>query len=139
MKLKSKLILMVTIWEILLTWIVTTTLDYLSKRIARRFKFKLEAPLGDYMRLTISHMLVSVYLPYIVSLKENSLSFFRRREEFFNRLVKVTLRSHRLLHSYGTRKTKLCRYCEIITEYKGFLQKFASDPKLYPPFKFLKK
>ena len=135
MKLKSRLILLTTLWDVLLTWVITRSLDYFVRWIARKFRLK-----GIHLNLNallMNRQLTFFYLTYIVSFKESE-RYILTRLPFFHMIVKSTLRSHGRLHRYGILKTKSCRGCQIISENKNFLQGFEADEKLYPPFRFFR-
>ena len=135
MKLKSRFILLTTSWDILLTWVITRSLDYFVRWIARKFRLR-----GSHLNLNgllMNIQLILFYLTYIVSFKESE-RYILTRLPFFHMMVKSTLRSHRKLHRYGISKAKSCRGCQIISENKSFLQEFEADEKLYPPFRFFR-
>jgi len=138
MKQKSKLIMMVTLWDIILTWTIERTLDFLVRWISRRFGLKW-GQVSDRVALIINRALIYAYITSIVrpnSFKEPSMKFFMIQLQYYSDVVKLILRSHKRLHTKGILKTKSCSSCKIIAENKDFLQKFEPNPKLYPPFEF---
>jgi hypothetical protein len=132
-KLKSRLILLTTVWDILLTWVITRSLDYFVRRVVKRFRLKpIHLPPID---LLMDREITFLYLAYIASFKESEKSVFLRIP-FFHTMVKSILRSHRRLHRDGILKTESYRGCNIIFRNKSFLKGFEADKKLYPPFDF---
>ena len=134
MKLKSRLILLTTLWDILLTWIITRSLDYFVRWIAR--KSGLKEIRFDLYGFVMKQLTLS-YLGYIASFKESEISILTRLPSF-DMVVQSILRSHRRLHRYGILNTKSCRGCQIISKNKIFFQGFEADEKLYPPFGFFR-
>ena len=133
MKIRSKLILMVSIWEILLTWVITRTLDSFVRFLRQRIRLKVDARLlhGFY-----AHVIDQCFAQYVAD-KE----FFEviTQLQLFRAYVLLVFGIHKRMHSEGVLETKSCRSCKIITENKDFFRKYVSDFKLYPPFKFSKK
>jgi hypothetical protein len=130
MKLKSGLVLFTTVWEILLTWVITRSLDYFVKWIVRRFRLK---PVHLNLNGFMSRQFVFFYLTYIVSFNEREEPLYARLP-FFPDMVSSILTSHRRLHRRGVLKTESCRGCNIILRNKSFLKRYEVDEKLYPPF-----
>ena len=141
MKGKSRLILLVSIWEILFIWAMERILDFLVKRLAVRFKG--EVHLGDYLnyllwRDFVGRIYLSVYFRYFWSYKSVENYKVARNLRYFPKTVRMILKIHKDMHR-NIRETKECRYCKILRENKSFFQIYAPNPKLYPPFKFSKR
>jgi hypothetical protein len=135
MRPKSSLILVTTLWDIVLTWFITRTLDYVVKRIVARFRLRWFHSVSHGMLM--NSRLVLFYLTYFVSFKESERSILTRLP-FFRKMIKLVLRSHWTLHRYGLLRTQSCRSCQIILENKNFLRQFETEEKAYPPFNFIK-
>ena len=139
MKVKSRLILLVSIWEtlqlIFITWVIEKALNFLAKRLAIRFKGK--AHLGYFYWRIYGGTVMNINLPYILSFKtmlENE-RFLSESKAFFL-IVRSALYVHKMMHKHKVLKMEKCKYCKTIIENKSFLQIYAHNPKLYPPFKF---
>lgn len=138
MKMKSKLIQMISIWDILLTWLITRALDYLMRRFGRRISFEGNTHISDYVAhslLSFSRESIEPYLSLIIRNKKRAEKI-PIMQLFFVVLVNGLLFNHRDMHRYGILKEETCSTCQIITRHKDFLLNFASSQKLYPPFKF---
>ena len=122
MKLKSKLILMVTIPDILITWII---------------RFEVGKHFLERLLRTLNRRVVDLY----ITMYFNDVSSFEKRmlQVLSSSFVRWLLVSHRRVHREGNKKAESCRSCQIITKNKDFLQELVPDPKLYPPFKFSEK
>ena len=138
MKVRSRLILMFSIWEILLTWVITRTLDYFVRFLRRKINIKVDlsflrslSQIGDKL---VTEFYISNYFDDTAYLRFVTISPY-----FFDIFVKTPLRTHRRLHKRGILEEKSCQSCQIIIKNKGFLQKLAPNPELYPPFKFSKR
>lgn len=132
MKVKSRLILVVSIWDILITWAITRALDYFVKRFGRGLRFEVKW----HLLLWLYQTLIWINLFYINSYKDSKIL---SKQLDFSMMVKQTLKRHRQLHIWKRLEKKSCPICYIITKNKGLLKTFVSNPKLYPPFKFSKK
>jgi hypothetical protein len=142
MKLKSKLVLMVTLPDILITWIITRTLDYVIRRLRGRIKFKGHIHFPRRLLRSIEFWMSYFYIVYYFSDK-NFLEHAIKSQSFFREMVmmmaRTVLSSHRRWHRDRRFGAKSCSSCQIITENKEFLQRLAPDLKLYPPFDFSEK
>ena len=132
MKVKSKLILAFSIWEILITWTIMSTLDYFFKRFGRRIQLKVKW----HLLLWLYQVFIWIGLFYINTYKDSKIL---SKLLDLSMMVKQTLKGHRQLHVWKRLERKSCPICYIVTKNKGFLKTFVSNPKLYPPFKFSKK
>jgi hypothetical protein len=72
---------------------------------------------------------------YFTTYIENKPAVFVTRLPWFPDMMKYLLRLHRTFHRRGM-PLEDCSYCKEIMQKKDFLQGFAPNPKLYPPFKF---
>ena len=135
MKRKSSIILVTTLWDILLTWFITRTLDYVVKRILARFRLRVSRSVSH--GILMDRRLILFYLTYFVSFKESGKRIFTRMP-FVRKMIKSVLMSHWILHRYGMLRTQSCRSCQIILENKNFLRQFETEEKAYPPFNFVK-
>ena len=133
MRPKSRIILVTTPWDIILTWLITRTLDYVVKRIVA--KFRLRVSHSAYDGILMGRHLIILYLTYFVTFKEFGKRIFTR-VPFFRTMIKTVLMSHWILHRCGILKTQSCRSCQIILENKNFLRQFDTNEKVYPPFRF---
>jgi hypothetical protein len=79
---------------------------------------------------------VMLYLPMIIE-SENDRLLFPLPRTYAVLIVRVVLKCHRSMHM-GTKKSKPCKYCYLIYKNKEFLQNYVPNPKLYPPFSFVK-
>jgi len=131
MKVKSKLFLMVSLWEILLTWAITRTLDYLVKWIGRRLKLKINVNFHISGKFYMAYL--TFCLRYVLLYRDDKVM---TKIDAYRQIIDVTLSVHRRMHR--NLKIKSCQYCRIITKNENFFKQFAPDPKLYPPFKFSK-
>jgi len=137
MKLKSKLILVATIWDIFLTWVITRALDYFVRRIIKKVRFEVDGQFLVRFLRAVNRWIVDFYI--ITYLDDIKMVEFLIRSQFFSDFfARAILSSHRRMHRDKILKEESCRSCQIITKNKDFLRKFFSDPKLYPPFKFSK-
>ncbi len=138
MKLKSKFVLMVTIWDILITWTITRILDYFLKMLGARFDFKEFKQAFYGVWLMVFRGLIDVYCEMYFS-DEGFIERTARLEPAGGMFILTTLlQMHRSLHRRGSLDTSTCRSCRTITRNKEILLKFIPDPKLYPPFSFSK-
>ena len=141
-KSKRKLILMVTIPDILITWIITRTLDYITRRLRGKIRFEGDIHVLGRLLQIIDQLMTETYILMFFEDTPSARSYLRilaRSPHILDIYVKEPLRLHRQLHKRGILKGKSCQSCQVITENKDFLQKLVSDPKLYPPFKFPEK
>jgi len=141
LKIKSTFTRMLSLWDILLTWIITKMLDYLIERTRGKVKFEGEVHFFNYLLLKLGQIVefysLFVALPYVISFNRPEEVESMRSSQFFTTALTGYLLNHRRLHRYGVLKTKSCKSCGIIAENKDLLQTFVSSPKLYPPFNFL--
>ena len=143
MKVKSRLILAFSIWEILITWAITSTLDYLVKIIVRRFNLR-----STHLSQKLRDIWIQVTLLYFVNIEESQMEVYEKvfRKLYgnslgfsYSRMIETILSSHKRMHKYGMLKAESCRSCQIITRNRHLLQQLVSNPKLYPPFEFSKR
>ena len=140
MKVKSKLILAFSIWEILITWTIMRTLDYFIKLIVRRFNLR-----GTHLLQKLRDIRIRIPLLFFVNIKDYSkievyekvlrILYGNSQGVSYSEMIATILSSHRRMHKYGILKVESCRSCQIITENKRLLQQFVSNQELYPPFK----
>ena len=138
MKVKSKLILMVSIWEILLTWIITRALDFFVRFLRGKINIRVDMHFLRRLSETTDRFMMELYIPTYFD-DTTFLRAFTMSPYLLDIFVKVPLLAHRRLHKRGILEVKSCRSCQIIIKNKGFLETFAPNPELYPPFKFSKR
>jgi hypothetical protein len=134
-KRRLKLPVAIVWWEVLVTsvisWIVKKFLDFIWTHGKVRIRSsQMNLPLE--LIQTFERLLLHYYVTAFFSCNPSSSLV---RLPIFPDIVKVTLRIHRKMHREGTLKTETCQYCRIIMYKKAFMERFAPNPKLYPPFK----
>ena len=138
MRVKSGFVLLVSIWEalplILISWVIERALDLLVKRLSIRLKGKVH--FQYYYWKFFGNFYLSSYFTYILSFKPVPKYRVISESEFFNLIVRTSLYGHKMMHKHRVLETEKCKYCKTIIENKSFLQIYAHNPKLYPPFKF---
>ena len=136
MREKSRLILLVTIWDILIAWVIGKTLDYFAKRLAKRLRLKGNRHIHLFLLSKLEGVLLWANFFYIIQGDEFYSKVYNKEPLSWSQFVLLTLKSHKQLHKNGIFQAKSCRFCRVITEKKDLLMKYVTNPELYPPFKF---
>lgn len=132
-KRRSRFVLMVTLGEMILNWIVTQILDFIWKQARTRLKRK-----NPFRNLLKDFYQRSIYITfwYLATLREQNLPMTPFFIAAFANVFLPALIAHQRMHRRGILSAKSCPSCRIITQNIEFLEKFVSDRELYPPFKF---
>jgi hypothetical protein len=127
---------MVTVPDIVLTWVIQKILDYvLAKVISRGKKSKVSG-----------FEVLSILPKYYITFALWGLSLFKEdaelvRNAYFQEATSSFLQFHKKMHRYHyltKHSMDKCPICKIIVEEKSFLLELVPDRELYPPFSFEK-
>jgi hypothetical protein len=135
-KKKSKLVLMVTPEELILTafltWAIEKFLDFVWSRGKARIKLEGNVTSESFIYAN-SRTYAYVGLPMVQFMFVILLGEMPKRKRVkFSRVLRDTLVLHKKCHKYIGNKP--CGTCSRIAQYKSILEKHVSDPALYPPF-----
>lgn len=131
---KSKLIRMVSfedLFLILLSWVAKKFLDFLWAKGKARIRFEGKTHFGRYLFVMFGENVLMFMFGWLLDSSKSTDSSESR--ELFRRF----LRLHKRYHQF--KGDRLCCVCYNVIFFRSFLEKYVSDSRLYPPFKFFKK
>lgn len=117
---------------ILVAWAVKQLLDFLWGK-AKTIRFEGKINFRHYLLVMFGEQFLTNILGMLKVFSENWLEQKGLASEY-QEYVRIFLEFHRKYHLFVG--NKLCRVCLNIIAFRSHLEKYVSDPKLYPPFNF---
>jgi len=128
MKIRSRLLLVLSIPEIIITWIINRTLDYALKYLRKKGAFKKSLNfLKGFKRLFgifnqgFVHLSISLYIG-----DEETLKSYLTKP-YFHEIILTVLRRHDRMHKKGILKKETCPSCRIIEKNKQYIEDLKKD------------
>ena len=131
-KIKSRLIRMVSLWDILIgsiiSWFVKKLFDFFWEKGKTQLRFKGKTHIRHRIFVMFGLDFLKVMFHFLLYIpKEEYTSEYR---ELLTRFLRLHRRYHQLAGN------ELCCICCNIFTFRSHLEKYVPNSKLYPPFNF---